>query len=43
MIEDRLKSLKFKVPEPGVRFTLVPTAEELKSCQEFGVRVAESL
>lgn len=43
MIEDRLKSLKFKVPEPGVRFTLVPTAEELKSCQEFGVRIAESL
>jgi flavorubredoxin len=43
MMEDRLKSLKFKVPEPGVRFTLVPTAEELKSCQEFGVRIAESL
>ena len=43
MIEDRLKSLKFKVPEPGVRFTLVPTAEELKSCQEFGARIAESL
>jgi flavorubredoxin len=43
MIEDRLKSLKFKVPEPGVRFALVPTAEELKSCQEFGARIAESL
>ena len=43
MIEDRLKSLKFKVPEPGVRFTLVPTTEELKSCQEFGVRITESL
>jgi len=43
MIEDRLKSLKLRVPEPGVRFTLVPTAEELKSCQEFGVRIAEGL
>ncbi len=43
MMEDRLKSLKFKVPEPGVRFTLVPTAEELESCQEFGRKIAESL
>jgi len=43
MIEDRLKSLKFKIPEPGVKFTLVPTAEELKSCREFGARIAGSL
>ncbi len=43
MIEDRLKSLKFKVTEPGVRFALVPTAEELEACREFGARVAESL
>lgn len=43
MIEDRLKSLKFKIPEPGVKFTLVPTAEELKSCRAFGARIAGSL
>lgn len=43
MIEDRLKSLKFKVSEPGLRFTLVPTAEELESCREFGAKIAESL
>jgi flavorubredoxin len=43
MIEDRLKALKFKVPEPGVRSVLVPTAEELQACREFGARIAESL
>jgi flavorubredoxin len=43
MIEDRLKSLKFRIPEPGVKFTLVPTAEELKSCRDFGARIAGSL
>jgi len=43
MIEDRLKSLKFKVPEPGLRFVLVPTAEDLEACREFGARIAESL
>jgi len=43
MIEGRLKSLKFKLPETGVRFTLVPTTDELQSCREFGSRLAESL
>jgi len=43
MIEDRLKGLKFKVPEPGLRYTLVPTSEELESCREFGTKIAESL
>ncbi len=43
MIEDRLKGLKFKVPEPGLRFTLVPTREELESCRQFGTKIAESL
>lgn len=43
MIEDRLKSLRFKVPEPGLRFALVPTADELESCREFGAKIAESL
>ena len=43
MIDERLKSLKFKVPEPGIRFALAPTVEELQSCREFGARIAESL
>ncbi len=43
MIEDRLKRLKFKVPRPGLRFMLVPTAEELEICREFGRKIAESL
>ncbi len=43
MVEDRLKGLKFKIPEPGVRFALVPTTEELEACREFGARIAESL
>jgi flavorubredoxin len=43
MVEDRLKGLKFKIPEPGVRFALVPTAEELEACRDFGARIAESL
>jgi flavorubredoxin len=43
MIEDRLKSLKFKVPEPGQRFVLVPTTEDLEACREFGARIAERL
>jgi flavorubredoxin len=43
MIEDRLKSLKFKVPKPGLRFVLVPTLEDLEACREFGARIAERL
>ena len=43
MIEDRLKGLKLKVPEPGLRYILVPTSEELESCREFGAKIAESL
>jgi flavorubredoxin len=43
MVEERLKGLKFKIPEPGVRSALVPTAEELQACREFGARIAESL
>jgi len=43
MIEDRLKGLKFKLSEPGLRFTLVPTAEELGNCRDFGAKIAESL
>jgi flavorubredoxin len=43
MVEERLKGLKFKIPEPGVRVVLVPTAEELESCRQFGRKIAESL
>ncbi len=43
LIEERLRNLKFKVPEPGVRAILVPTAEDLESCREFGSKIAKAL
>lgn len=36
MIEDRLRGLKFRVPVPGIKVKLIPTAEELSACQNFG-------
>jgi len=43
LIEERLRNLKFKVPEPGVRAILVPTAEDLENCREFGKKIAKAL
>ena len=43
MIEDRMKSLKMKVPQAGLRVVLVPNAQELENCREFGKQIAESL
>lgn len=43
LIEERLRNLKFKVPEPGVRAILAPTPEELRSCREFGRKIAKAL
>jgi len=43
MIEQRLKSLKFKVIEPGPRAKLVPSEEELEQCGKFGKQVAEAV
>lgn len=35
MMTDRLKSLKFKVVEPGLRFTFVPSEEDFKNADDF--------
>lgn len=43
LIEERLRKLKFKVPEPGVRAILAPTAEDLENCRQFGRRIARNL
>jgi len=43
MLQERFRSLKMKVVEPGVRAILVPTAEDLEQCRELGRRVAVAL
>lgn len=35
MLEERLKSLKFKVVESGLRFCFMPSAEDLEKTKEF--------
>ncbi len=39
MLEERLKGLKLKLPEPAVKAILVPTAEDLAGCRELGRRL----
>ena len=36
LIEDRLRGLKLRVPLKGVRLKLLPTADELVACRDFG-------
>jgi flavorubredoxin len=43
LVEQRLKDLKLKVPEPGIRVVLAPTEEDLTNCREFGRRLARLL
>jgi flavorubredoxin len=43
MIENRLRGLKMRVPIPGMRVKLIPTAQELEECQQFGRQLAEVL
>lgn len=43
MVEDRMRRLKMKVPEPGLRIKLHPTDEELETCRQFGARLARQL
>ena len=43
MMEERFKSLKMAVVEPGVRAILVPTPEDLAHCRELGQNVAAEL
>jgi flavorubredoxin len=43
MIEDRLRGLKLRVPEKGIRVKFQPTASELADCRRYGRLLAESL
>lgn len=43
MIEARLKGLKFKVIEPGIRVNFVPSEEEKKAIMEFADRMANEV
>lgn len=43
LIQERLKGLKFKIPEEALRAIFVPTAEELAKCREFGKKIALAL
>ncbi len=43
MIEDRLKRLRLRVPETGMRVKLIPTDEELRQCTAFGLKLAQHL
>ena len=40
MIEDRLRRLKLRVPVPGVKARLSPTADEFAACHELGRQAA---
>jgi flavorubredoxin len=40
MIEDRLRHLKLRVPVPGVKACLSPTADEFAACHELGRQAA---
>lgn len=40
MIEGRLRGLKLRVPVPGVKARLTPTAEEFAACRELGRQAA---
>lgn len=43
LIEDRLRGLKLRVPERGVRVKLIPTDDELAGCRELGRTLTQHL
>ncbi len=43
IISDRMKSIKFKAVEPGVRVRLIPTEEELAKCVEYGTLIGDAI
>ncbi len=43
MIEDRMRGLKMRVPQEGIRVKLIPTQEELAECTGFGRAIANIL
>lgn len=43
MIQDRLKSLKFRTPIEPLKTKLIPTSTELEQCKDFGFDFGEIL
>ncbi|MEW6358947.1 MAG: FprA family A-type flavoprotein [Planctomycetota bacterium] len=43
MIEDRLRSMRIKVVESGLRFKFTPTEEDLAKCRAFGANFVKEL
>ena len=43
MIEERMKSLRLKVVESGLKFCFVPTEDDLAKCRAFGEEFAKNL
>ncbi len=43
LLDERLTSMKFKVPVSGLAAVLVPSEEELENCFQFGVQIANTL
>lgn len=43
MLTERLKSLKFKVIEPGMKVCFKPTEEDLKNAKEYGLKIGRAI
>lgn len=43
MVEERLRSLRFKLAAPGLSFRFHPTDDDLAACRQFGHDVAEAV
>jgi flavorubredoxin len=43
MIEDRMRCLKMRIPQQGLKIKLIPTEEELEQCRAFGTSIAEEM
>lgn len=43
MLAERMRGLKFRVPEEPLRVQLVPSAEDLETCVAYGRKLAEAL
>jgi len=43
MLAERMRGLRFRVPEDPLRVQLVPSDEDLAACEAYGRRLAEAL
>lgn len=43
MIEDRMRGLKMKIPQEGLKVKLIPDEGELENCRHFGRQIARVL